>query len=1664
MAIHPLATTNHIRQAYLRYLKTIKPFQDEGFRNAFAAAIEEPNLLVKGPLVEIALPYKKDKSIKGLVAEAALSQKFSSLDTPELPYERALYAHQVNAIRKAIQGRNLVVASGTGSGKTETFLVPILESLFREEEAGTLGRPGVRAMLLYPMNALANDQMKRLRRLLQHCPQIKFGRYIGETDDSMARATAIDSFRKIYPQEPILENELFTRQEMQAAPPHILLTNYAMLEYLLLRPADSSLFDGTTGEHWHFIVLDEAHVYDGANATEMAMLLRRVADRVVGGQLGKLQVIATSATLGRGRTDYPDVVQFATNLFNKTFEWVEGDRERQDVVDAERVEIDSLGRIWGAGTAQLYQELVNLVDKRPVNQDEQVSYLARLESAFEKHRLPVPLQEARALASKEPGAAVQRYLYEILRGDSHVHAILDCLKERNARQLSDLAKDVFGSDPSSEEALINLVALSVFARADSESLPLLPARYHVFARALEGAFVCLNEEAHKALPSEKQARLFLRRHKYCPHCGSRVFELATCTRCGRAYLIGEQTPGNQIRDENAGFVPINDAQYLLQNSALYSTVVAKRTEYYTIPAEFSEVDEDEIVADPDASPDDLMDNLHPNELLLCSSCGQIQSPGRRLCDCKSQLIKVNQVELGRSQTLRRCVSCSTRSSGGVVYRFLTGQDAPVSVLAEALYQHIPASKAKNSDELPGQGRKMLNFTDSRQNAAFFAPYLERSHERNLRRRLIMRTLQMDPEANQGKLRLHTLMERLLFRIDQDRVFPVNEPYTDKEKRAATWLMQEFSPLDRRISLEGLGLVRFEPEIPENWSVPDFLTASPWNFNREQAFRLIVNLLNTLRYQGAITYLLNEKMDLLLNAREAFTPREKPYYVRAETSMVRRGIFSWIPSARANARLDYLTRILRQRGLSQLASNEASRSLLTDLWTYLLSPSSPWSSCFESKDLSAEGIVQRISHRAWKVIPSGHDYSGWMICGTCQNITFGSIGNTCPTYGCDGHLDSLTEDSVGFKDNLYRDTYLNRDGNDELAVLIANEHTAQWTSREAASVQNQFIEGQVNVLSCSTTFELGVDVGDLQAVVMRNMPPTTANYIQRAGRAGRRTDSAAYVLTFAQRRSHDLNYFAKPESMVAGKIKPPVAVLSNEKIVRRHLHSVVFSAFFRWARDTHGRTFKNVGEFLLSAEQRNGLDLLNEFLSERRASLMQALERVVPGGLLEPLGVKDWSWIDELTNAHSPKSLDLAVDDFRGEVERLEQLRTEARARDDAKSDQEASRLRKIIEQIRTRDLLGFLGARNVLPKYGFPTDVVELKTDHLSSIPEASKIQLERDLRMAISEFAPGSEVIAAKRVWRSAGVRLLPNREWEEIYYAVCKVCKRFHWGYVETDIPPVCSSCGETLSGHTEMKGKFIIPEQGFIAADDVHMPGEAAPQRTYASRSYFTEYRSSKGNLDEDQELVLDSELTSSKIRVYKGYSRHGWLAMVNDGIGRGFKICSWCGWAEPIDFTPGLKGRSAHTNPLTGKACKGPTKAYHLGHRFMTDVLAISLDGHHKLLYEHWAMMSLMYALLDGASELLGIRRDDIDGTLFHKDFRKPAQIILYDTVPGGAGHVERIEKRLHSVAVAALEKVSNCECGVDTSCYNCLRNYRNQFYHDDLQRGLAMQLLENMLSR
>lgn len=299
--LNPLVASDHIRTTYERYVQTTFDIEDACLHEQFLDLTTRKGFLTRGPFLEGTPPFRQARNLRELIREGVLSDGFEALDGPGFPANgfpigRSLYAHQERSILKSLAGRNVVVASGTGSGKTEAFLVPIIDHLLGEREPGTLGSPGVRALLVYPMNALANDQLKRLRRLLACAPEITFGRYTGQTKER--REEAETDFAHTFPDEPRVENELICREEIRLRPPHLFLTNYAMLEYLLLRPKDTSLFDGPTGQHWRFVVIDEAHTYSGAAGMEVGMLMRRLKDRVVKSEHGRLRCCATSATLG----------------------------------------------------------------------------------------------------------------------------------------------------------------------------------------------------------------------------------------------------------------------------------------------------------------------------------------------------------------------------------------------------------------------------------------------------------------------------------------------------------------------------------------------------------------------------------------------------------------------------------------------------------------------------------------------------------------------------------------------------------------------------------------------------------------------------------------------------------------------------------------------------------------------------------------------------------------------------------------------------------------------------------------------------------------------------------------------------------------------------------------------------------------------------------------------------------------------------------------------------------------------------------------------------------------------------------------------------------------------------------------------------------------------
>jgi ATP-dependent helicase YprA (DUF1998 family) len=1622
MSLDPIQTTQAITESYLDYLSTTFHLRDLELQRQFDEALRIPGKFVKGPILEATPPFETRSTIEALVQEGVLSPRFQALRSDKLPLDRSLWQHQEEAIRKAIlHNRNIVVATGTGSGKTEAFLVPILNHLFQEDTSGGLG-PGVRALLLYPMNALANDQMARMRDLLKNYPWITFGRYTGETE--RRERDALEKYRKMFQRDPY-PNELISREQMRDTPPHVLLTNYAMLEYLLLRPDDHVFFDGEYARHWRFLVIDEAHTYTGAKGIEMAMLLRRLKDRVVEGETGRLQCIVTSATLGRGEQDFPEVAHFAGQLFGERVEWVEGDPSRQDVIKATRKRMIGLSQNQWNPNPALYTRWQKIV--RGTSGRECVSAL--VDDGGEAGISEEILQAA----ERASGDNCRLFLYEILRGDERIAALRRALEEE-PRYLGNVAAELFGDTPHARERLVALVDLAARARPAGEDQPLIPARYHLFVRAIEGAYLALRPE--RRLYLERRERVGVAGRQYA------VFEIATCRQCGATYLVGEE---QEV-----------DGKVILKQPGRQYFEHAGNLKFYLLLDEKTDKvpdNEDEVVSYGE-------DVELGHRYKLCVACGAIDRDTllSSLCDCNaSNYLSVISVP-SKEGKVHKCPACGRHSSTSLVWRFLTGKDATASVLATAFYQQIPLRRkepieiredqmaaedawsstavsqpaTRAETELEREGRQMLIFSDSRQDAAFFAPYLNRTYSQLLHRRLILKTIEEHRESViEDKWRVQDLVNPLQRAADRLGLFP-GKSIQERKGEAWKWILYELLAIDRRNSLEGLGCLGFSLVKPDRWRPPRPLMN--WELSEDEVWILFQILLDSFRTKGAILF-----PDYVSPEDEFFHPRNREYYFRGSRSNSQRHVFSWNPSRKGvmNARLDFVFRLIQQ-GLGKEMPMERCSEALRQIWSSSLefhNSTSCWRDLFSANDLSGEGIVYRMKPNFWELRPGTIDPEiEWYYCDTCNNLTLLNLRGVCPTYRCDGQLRQCAPEEV-FRDNHYRRLYTGIDP----IKLVAEEHTAQLTSEAAAELQTQFVRGEVNVLSCSTTFELGVDVGQLESVFMRNVPPSAANYIQRAGRAGRRTSSTAFALTFAQRRSHDLSHFNDPKRMVSGEISAPHFKIANEKIVRRHVYATALAAFWK----EHPETFGRVESFFFR-DGRNGPGLFVDYLAGRPEALRVSLQRIVPQELQRRLQLDDWGWTSGLLD-EGEGVLSKAVDEVVADVEALQRVREQL-----VQQNKPSDFILRRINTIKRRYLVNHLSSRNVIPKYGFPVDVVELQIWHHAD--EAKRLELDRDLRIALSEYAPSSQVVAGGKLWTSRYLKKVPDREWERYKYAVCDYCQYYQRVLPESgETLDTCEACGRPLVSRNQ--GIFVIPEFGFITSlKPPAKPGEARPERTYTTRTYYS------GESKESDRIALPlGQVTLVAIPASEGQ-----LAVINHAGYQGFKVCRNCGYTllgnEPVS--------KPHETPWRTDCYGTLIRGRRLGHEFKTDILQLRFEGYANARRGFW--LSLLYALLEGAGDALDIDRRDLDGCLYPYagDPSMPA-LVLFDEVPGGAGHVRRVardEDTLISVLKVALEKLERCDCGGEqrnTSCYGCLRNYRNQFCHDELERGLVIDFFKGL---
>lgn len=1598
---NPIKASNSIRNEFISYISTSFHLADQDYAKQFIEALGKDSTVSKGPFLEITDSFEPGQSINDLIERNEMSPLFHELEPgvsegdKEIKLLRSLYKHQEKAVRKTNAEKNIVVTTGTGSGKTECFVLPIINHLLREKESGTLD-DGLRAILIYPMNALANDQMKRLRLILKQYPDITFGVYNSSTKHE--DAAGIAEYGRIFKDKDgkamnPLKNEAVSRKTMQTRPPHILVTNYAMLEYMMLRPKDDLVFSGAK---LRFLVLDEAHIYRGATGIETSLLLRRLKARI--GNPGDIHHVLTSATLGGKEAD-AEIVSFASTLCDAHF-------EPDDIIRSKTV----MPALPG-----MPQDIPFEVFERLAQPD------MSMDSIIKQYGIQIDL----SLTDGE-------ILYDLCRSSKAYKVLRECATK--PMTVHEIASAMRNHMELKDEDLIHLI--HVASKAEKGKTALIKARYHMFIRALEGAFVTLNSDK----------KLYLTRQNYAEIGGDtwKVFEAAVCGDCGRIGIAGK-TVNNRLEPAVNRF--------------------DESMEVYILSSQDEKIDIDE---DDDTEEDG---DIGREDYVVCAKCGEIHHESQKLhfsCGHESvNLIRVHKAERKGVRNENKCPICNL----GHMKLFYIGYDVATAVLGTELFEQLPEmeekletkklstaaannpfmmdSTPKECVEIIKKKRQFLTFSDSRSEAAYYACYMTAFYEEFLRRRGIWHVIENNREnISKHPWEIITLVQELTSYFDSNRTFaPPGEKGIENltaESRRQAWIavLNEMVNSRRSTSLVSLGILDF---VYKGNSKKLMSTVAQMHNQDPSDVNALFNLLVwDIVYGGALE---GEDCALTNSDREyiyyAAHPRRFKKCKESDADKKKNYLSGWIPRVRENGKPFKNGRISRLMSIMDI-SEEKAKELLVMYWDAVLVAG--------TYALTPEGDGEYFFSTNRFVVVVGNEERPVYICEKCGKPTMINCKNQCTALKCDGHLMPITHESLT-NENHYARLYAGK----IMSPLHIKEHTAQLGRLEQQNYQEMFINKEINALSCSTTFEMGVDVGDLETVYLRNMPPSPANYIQRAGRAGRSVHSAAYALTYAKMSSHDFTYFEHPERMISGKIRAPLFSISNEKVVLRHVFAVALSDFFAHNPEVYNG---NNADVLLNQD---GYERLKTYLISKPADLKDLLLKSIPAEMHSTIGIPDWLWVDKLNG--SDGILSVAVKDFRETIEWYEKefkrLTRQGDAQGAASCERQLKEFRRGKEDSRgINELIEFLVRYNVLPKYGFPVDTVELYQD--MNFNKEKKLQMVRDLQLAIAEYAPDAQVVADGKLYTSRYIRKLPQstgQDWREVYIAQCgnQSCMTWNYKVIEPSKEgEICISCGNPIEKARWKKA--IEPRKGFIAESKPKDVPLRKPDRSYRSDDYYIGDPTRRVMFKKTFRVGCDEKIQMETS------ANDSLMVVCNDH----FYVCDRCGYAisatsgkEEKDFNSYAKSyEKKHRSPW-GKDCSGKLYRKELCHSFKTDVVRITFGTSRAK--NQSTMLSVMYALLEAVSSILDIERTDIKGCLHKVRFERSMvyEIILYDAVAGGAGHVRRLITDDGGVFQSVIQNAINItrDCNCSPSCYNCLRSYYNQAIHDKLNRMEAYSFLE-----
>ena len=1638
-----------IRESIKSYLQTTFTFRKKQVAKAFDNFIDHPSQgMFKGPFVSLKLRFVKAKAEE--IEAIPLTIK------PTWPP----YDHQVKAwTRLSTKNKSpeaTIVTTGTGSGKTESFLYPMLDYCFQHQH-----RPGIKVIILYPMNALATDQAKRLAEMIDEDPRLKgrirAGLFIGEGNGAKGQ------FPKVMGVDHIIEH----RDSILDAPPDILLTNFKMLDYALMKHNfhrlwihnfhDTSLFQ--------FLVLDELHTYDGAQGTDVANLIRRLKLKLTLPS-DQLCAVGTSATIGTGLEAQELLADYATKIFGESI-------GTDAIITENRITPHQF-----FGEEKLLNDFIPLPNRlKDLTYQEEDSF-----EAFIRKHIDFWQQDSARLAEGLLHLKIVRDLVLTVNKGNGIKTVTDIIQElsiinESYRKLPQW--DAEHQYSPKERVLESLLALISEAKdIDNPYSPFMYLQIQLWIRELSGVQYTLEEQAKFSFRDQVDANQELAALPawYCRECNS------------SGWL------GVKLENSDAFTKDINEVyeKYFSRNKNVY----------FIMPKD--EVKLEDFQATGYQADDNLSIKINPITLKI------VDDNEDGLAIQALRKLKENKIE-------EICPCCN--SSGTVA---IVGTKIPtLSSIA------ISQTLATDLDKATDNERKILAFTNSVQDAAHQAGFVEGRNYRFALRGSVQKVInqqngaiRLDALANEfiaywkqhgdesGKESLSAYLYRFYPKDYVGKSSPkdylVGENYAphflkEFDERVRWEIYSEFgfnSKIGRTLEKTGASSVYFDKEkLDHAWDqLSGWISANDVSntINKEDTIRFTNLILHRARNRGAVDHrylskFRNDRFSLWdLNwqkdGRHFLNPKFGPRARFPKLLTNQQSRDNLLDSTRA--RTSNWFHSYFQKSFPQAAVTVDFVNEFFEQWTSALVSVGILNSATAGDQQNYSIVAEAIwVHKNIKV------YN----CDVCEDTQYtyddenAIVNGSCVSYRCTGHYQLTSQP----KNNYYKDVY-NRT---RTPRVFAKEHTGLLERGVRERLEIDFKKrprfNSVNTLVATSTLEMGIDIGNLNTAYNNSIPPLASNFLQRVGRAGRSSGSAV-IVNFAKNQNHDLYYFTDPFEMMIGEINTPGCYLEAKDILRRHFTAYCFDSWTSQNPNentipTFVRDLKLQGKDLTAVEFfinrlskfiiDHALLLVTKFLKQYDASIKESIFPEIQATL------QSGSFYSKLLDVFIQiKAEVLDVEKRKKDID--DEVKTLNLAKGDPLYDEyvkEKKNLNGIKKSIAARNILEHLTNVGVLPNYAFPETGVRLNAHVLNGAVEESTnlhpdkdFELVRSASQAIKELAPENYFYTQGYRFEISGVNTFDWADQENFHKKrFCSKCDHIELATLaKTGNCPKCGdlSWGSSSNVHSFVKMTNVKSFNNAAKATLSDANDDRDRQQYQIMDHVLLDNKTSAGawvlkDIPFGIEYVKSATITTINFGRSDGSDARKIKINDTEALTRGFVTCKHCGKSisathlvrEAREFHYGYcKHRDIGYNPTN----VGVFEEVYFFREMQTEVLKIVLPVQE---FNSETDIRMFQAGLE-----LGLKKyfKGNPGHIHIQSYREFNQhtdkfdrfLLLFDTIPGGTGYLEQLfdYEEFTLLLQRGYEAIRDCSCQLTghDGCYKCIYSYGNQYNREDLSRSRA----------